>query len=414
MKAITLLLDGVGDRSYEDLGGLTPLQYAHTPNLDKLAKESQCGLMTPYKLGTSLGTDLAHFLLFNYNMDTYPGRAVIDAIGENHKLDGAELILRASFAEVIKDEGYLLKSRFTHELKGEEAVSLCDLLSFDFQGYTFKVHHSYDSHCLVMVSGPGLSSQISDSDPFYTDQYVMAVEAFETECDRAIFTADLMNKYLRKAHELLRDHPINNLRKEKGQEVANMLLSKWAGMHKPIESFYVRNGMTGLLLGKSNLLQGLSSLIDLPYEGYDSLEEGVKRALEAKSEYVHLHTKDPDTASHQKDPLKKVQAIEAIDKVLEPLLAFDGLLIVTADHSTPCAGQMIHSGESVPFMARGQYIRRDSVDRYDEVACSRGSVSLTAGDFMHYIQNATDRGTLYHLRAGKKWQNYRVRDVNKL
>lgn len=414
MKAITLLLDGLGDRSYDLLGGLTPLQYANTPNLDRLSKESQCGLMTPYKLGLSLGTDLAHFLLFGYDIGTYPGRAIVDAIGENHQLAGDQLVLRASFGAVIEDEGYFIKSRFTHELSDEEAVSLCNLLSFDLEGYTFKVHHSYDSHCLIIVSGQGLSSQISDTDPFYIDQYVMAVEAFETQCDRAIFTADLLNRYLRKAHGLLSRHPINKNRATKGKEVANILLSKWAGMYKPIEPFYKTNGMTGLLLGKSSLLKGLSSLIRLPYETYDSLEDGIRKALEAKADYVHLHTKDPDTAAHQKDPLKKVQAIETIDKVLAPLLGFEGLLIVTADHATPCGGQMIHSGETVPFMARGQYIRRDFVDKYDEVSCSRGSVFLTAGDFMPYIQNATDRGSLYHLRAGKKWRNYSLQHVNKL
>lgn len=113
MKTITLLLDGVGDRSYEVLGGKTPLQYANTPNLDKLAVTSQCGLMMPHKLGCSLGTDLAHFLLFGYEMKEYPGRAVIDAIGEKHNLDKDTLVLRTSFATVEKKDGYYLKNRFT-------------------------------------------------------------------------------------------------------------------------------------------------------------------------------------------------------------------------------------------------------------------------------------------------------------
>jgi len=414
MKTITLLLDGVGDRSYKELEYKTPLQFAHTPNLDKIAEKSQCGLMTPYKLGCSLGTDLAHFLLFGYDMSEYPGRAVIDAVGENHSLDPSTLVLRASFADVEHNDGYYLKSRFTDGLTDEEAHVLSDLLSFEMDGYTFEVKHSYDSHALIFVSGPNLSSAISDADPFYVDQYVMMIEAFETVNKDAIQTAKLLNAYLKKAHKKLANHPINKGKLANEQEQANMLLCKWAGMHKPIEDFYVRNGMTGCLIGKSNLLEGLTKTIGLKYKAYNTFDDGIQEALQSDCEYIHLHTKDPDTASHKKDPFKKVAVLEKIDESLTPLMDFEGLLIVTADHSTPCAGQMIHSGETVPFMAKGQYTRIDNVKVFNEIDCAQGSVCLTAGDFMHYIQNATDRGTLYHLRAGAKWRNYRVRQVNKL
>ncbi len=414
MKTITVLLDGAGDRSYRELNYQTPLQYAKTPTLDKLASRSQCGLMTPYQLGCSLGTDLAHFLLFGYDMSEYPGRGIIDALGEGHELDGASLVLRASFADVDKGDGYYLNSRFTKDLSDDEVTTLCDILSIEMEGYKFSVHHSYDSHALIFVKGPKLSCQISDSDPFYNNQYVMCVEPFETEAEEAMSTAKLINRYLKKAHALLDQHPINIRRKVSGLEQGNMLLSKWAGMSKSIEPFGLRTGMTGLLLGQSTLLEGLTKTIGLGYEAYDTFGEGIQQALRSDAEYIHLHTKAPDSASHKKDPFRKVAALESIDAQLVPLLNFDGLLIVTADHATPCAGEMIHSGETVPFMASGTYIRRDDVMAFDEVSCSKGSVALTGRDFMHYIQNATDRGTLYHLRAGGKWRNYRVRTVNKL
>jgi 2,3-bisphosphoglycerate-independent phosphoglycerate mutase len=414
LKTITLLLDGAGDRSYEELDWQTPLQYANTPNLDQLAKDSQCGLMTPYKLGCALGTDLAHLLLFGYAMDEYPGRAIIDAIGESLLLDENTLVLRASFADVTYDTGYFLNSRFTKDLSDQEIEALCQSLRAEIDGYQFEVIHSYDSHCFILVKGEGLSAQISDSDPFYTKQYVMAVEAFETQDQAAYFTADLVNQYLKKTYAILHDHPVNQRRRSLGMEVGNIILSKWAGMPKEVEPFYTRNGMTGLLIGQSKLLAGIAEYIDLEYRTYETFERGIEVALNTEAEYVHLHTKRPDTASHQKDPMAKVAVFEDIDKMLGPLMAFEGLLIVTADHSTPCSGQAIHSGETVPFMARGQYIRRDPVDQFNEIACARGSLDLRAKDLMHYIQNATDRGALYHLRAGRKWRNYKVRNLKRL
>ncbi|MBN2898469.1 MAG: 2,3-bisphosphoglycerate-independent phosphoglycerate mutase [Clostridia bacterium] len=414
MKTITVLLDGAGDRSYEVLGWQTPLQYARTPNLDRLAGESQCGLMTPYKLGCSLGTDLAHLLLFGYDMAEYPGRAVIDGLGEALTMSADCLILRASLADVKKSEGYFLNSRFSKDLSDEEIRVLCGNLKMKIGAYDFEFIHSYDSHGFIVVKGEGLSSAISDSDPFYNGQYVMAVEAFETDSERAHATAELVNAYLRKTYDVLNDHPINVRRKAAGKELGNMVLSKWAGMTRSVEDFYHRTGMKGLLIGQSKLLSGIAEYIDMAYHKYSDFESGVEEALCTDADYVHLHTKDPDTASHHKDPLEKVAALEAIDKMLTPLMDFEGLLIVTADHSTPCSGHMIHSGETVPFMARGTFIRRDDVSEFNEIACAKGSVTLSAGEFMYYIQNATDCGALYHLRAGRSWHNYRIREVHKL
>jgi 2,3-bisphosphoglycerate-independent phosphoglycerate mutase len=110
MKVITLLLDGVGDRTYEVLDHQTPLQYAKTPNLDQLAKKAQCGLMVPLSIGVSLSTDLAHFIMFNYSLNEYPTRTIIDAYGEDINFTEQDLLLRASFAKVAKkDDGYLIK-----------------------------------------------------------------------------------------------------------------------------------------------------------------------------------------------------------------------------------------------------------------------------------------------------------------
>lgn len=414
MKAITLLLDGLGDRSYEALNWKTPLQYANTPNLDKIASQSQCGLMIPKQLGCALGTDLAHLLLFGYDLNDYPGRGMIDAIGEDLTLSDDTLVLRASFADVTKGDGYFLNSRFTQALSNEEVMTLCQALTIKIDGYSFQVLHSHDSHCFILINGEGLSDRISDSDPFYTNQYVMTVEAFESTDEKDAFTAKLVNSYLKKTYDILQEHPINKARQEKGLEVANMLLCKWAGKRKSVSPFNEQNGMSGLLLGQSKLLEGLSKYLSLEYKSYTTFEEAISYALATDSDYVHLHTKAPDTASHKKDPFEKVAAIESIDALIAPLMTFDGLLLVTADHSTPCSGEAIHSGESVPFMAKGLYIRRDDVSRFDEIACSQGSVMLSAKEFMYYIQNATDRGALYHLRAGKKWRNYKVRTVNRL
>jgi len=405
MKVITLLLDGVGDRTYEVLDHQTPLQYAKTPNLDRLARKAQCGLMTPLSIGASLGTDLAHFILFNYSLEEYPTRTIIDAYGEEINFDKRDLLLRASFAKVDKkDDGYYIKERFIEKQNQKEISELMNIFNRKKDGYTFKVIHSYDSHCFLKISGNDLSAAVSDSDPFYSNQYVMKVEPFESETIESQQTADLINNYLKENYDLL----------SKRNQTSNFLLTKWAGKDGKVEPFKSKTGMSGLMLGKSKLLEGIAKLTNMKYEGYDTFTEAIGKALAAKEDYVHLHTKKTDTASHSKNVHEKVKVIEAIDQSLKPLLSFKGLLIVTADHSTPCAGEMIHSGESVPFMAIGGYIRRDAVEKFNEIDCSLGSVQIRGNEFIDYINNARDEGKLYHLRAGKKHSNFIRRDINKL
>lgn len=39
MKYVVVLCDGMADEPLEELGGMTPLEKAHTPNLDRMAAD---------------------------------------------------------------------------------------------------------------------------------------------------------------------------------------------------------------------------------------------------------------------------------------------------------------------------------------------------------------------------------------
>ena len=76
----------------------------------------------------------------------------------------------------------------------------------------------------------------------------------------------------------------------------------------------------------------------------------------------------------------------------------DVLVVVTADHSTPSAGPLIHSGEMVPVIFCGKGVRRDEVRAYNEVAAIRGALGQVRGrELMLMILNALDRAKLQVL-----------------
>ena len=407
MKCITLLLDGGSDRTYECLNNQTPLQYSHTPNLDALAKKSQCGLMTVLREGLALGTDLAHFILFGYEISQYPSRSIVDALGEKIAIDKEAIYLRCSIANVTYTNHYRINSRFVDDFNSDQAKAIKSVLDYQDDCYTYRWLYSYDAHGFLEIKGNSLSKDISDSDPFYVGTEVLAIEPYETDSKESLLLSKHLNAYLKRAYTLLQNHEINIHRQKKGLSTANFLLTKWAGQYDHVPSFKALNGLRGLVLGQSRLLEGLSEYTQMTYQTYSSFEEAVDLSLSSDFDYVHLHTKKPDEAAHKKDPFLKVKALETIDKALRPLLDFDGLLIVTSDHSTPCNSESIHSGESVAFMAKGHYIRQDDVDKFNEIDCGKGSLSLKGSSFMDYVLNALDQTKMFHLRQGKSYKKYR-------
>ena len=420
IKTMLLLLDGVGDRGQPTLGGQTPLQAAHCPNLDRIAKAGETGLMVPLRPGIPLGTDQAHYLMFGYEPEEYPGRAVIDAIGENLKLSAEDIILRTSWATVNREDGnpfqrvFVIKERFTPGIGLREAQELAQALPKDFEGVRAEWFFSHDSHGFLILRDciRRFDPRVSDTDPFYEGQHVMACSPFETASEKAGALASWLNRYLLAVHGHLSIHPLNVKRQAAGELPGNFLLTKWAGHLALPEAFHLRNGMRGAVVGASKLLKGVAASLQMDYFECEDYEAAIQLGHQLDHDYVHIHTKAPDTAAHTKRPQEKVRVLEALDQAFAGIEIRDGYLyIVTGDHSTASSGTLIHSGESVPVVFLGDMTRQDLGDAFNEVACGRGTHRITSRDLMPIILNLTDRAKLYHLRAGEKRRLYRAMHV---
>ncbi len=129
-------------------------------------------------------------------------------------------------------------------------------------------------------------------------------------------------------------------------------------------------------------------------------------------DFVHVHTKAPDSAAHTKNPYLKRAVIESLDRglgsVLNTLLDDpELLLVITSDHSTPSSGPLIHSGEPVPITVVGTGVRRDGIERFDEINCAGGALGFVTGaDFMPLVLNFLDRTKLRGLMDTPEDQPY--------
>ena len=79
----------MADEPIEALGGKTPMQYADTPYMDKLAEMGVTGRMKTVADGFHPGREVANMAVLGYDLPTvYEGRGVLEAasIGNGHAL----------------------------------------------------------------------------------------------------------------------------------------------------------------------------------------------------------------------------------------------------------------------------------------------------------------------------------------
>ena len=71
MKYIVILCDGMADDLLEELDGRTPLEAAHTPNMDRLAKTAEIGMARTVPEGMAPGSDTANLSVIGYDPRKY-------------------------------------------------------------------------------------------------------------------------------------------------------------------------------------------------------------------------------------------------------------------------------------------------------------------------------------------------------
>jgi 2,3-bisphosphoglycerate-independent phosphoglycerate mutase len=240
------------------------------------------------------------------------------------------------------------------------------------------------------------------------------------ESEKSERTARAMNDYLSYCHRVLSNHQINRLRCNKNLAPANFLATQRCGRRIVQEPFRQRWGLEGLLIASGSVYMGLAHELGLGsfrakdggHPGKD-LKGRIHMALDDMShDFIHVHTKAPDEAAHTGNPEKKKAAIASLDDGLDELVreveTRDDLLVaVTADHSTPSMSSLIHSGEPVPVTLIGPTVRRDNVDRFDEVGAAAGCLGLLRGpELMLMLLNYADRAALLGHRLGQTERPY--------
>jgi len=416
MKIILLILDGLGDRSYPELDHQTPLQAARTPNMDRLATIGANGVFHAASPGVALPSEIAHFLLFGYDISEFPGRGLLEAVGAAVPFDDKAILSLAHLAKVRfeKNSALLVQGRDDVEGSAQELAKYYrQIESYEAAGISCKLHQIQRNDAILVVSGD-VSPDVSDSDPVLLNYPIALIQPLGTaaEFHKAGQTADFLNNYLFYCHDRLsRKHP---------KAPVNCLVTQRFGQRRVLPSFKEKWGLKAQMHASGDVYKGMAEELGMAFVKYKDTESPGKDLTERISDaisdgtydFIHVHTKTPDAASHKGDPWLKKQVIESLDAAMTELVdalnsRSDILLVLTADHSTPCRSRMVHSGETVPLTIAGGSVRRDRVNQFDEVSAVAGSLGQIRGrELMQMVLNSADRSLLAGLCLGSRQTAY--------
>jgi 2,3-bisphosphoglycerate-independent phosphoglycerate mutase len=361
-KIVLLIIDGLGGLPHPETGK-TELESARKPNLNRIARDSLCGLIDPVSPGITPGSAPGHLAIFGYDPVKYNiGRGVMEALGIDFKLKPDDIAARGNFCTV--DAKGIITHRRAGRIPTDKNTLLCRLLNkIAIDGAEISVLPVKEHRFVLILRGEDLSPELADSDP---QQLGLAPKKIEALSPQAQKTARIANEFVSQAGSLLH-----------GEPSANMVLLRGFSCRPDIPSLSEIYKLKPAAIATYPMYRGLARLVGMKVlSGGENITEQINnlRHYYADYDFFFVHFKNTDTKGEDGDFPAKVQAIEELDNALPALLSLDPeVLIITGDHSTP-APLAMHSWHPVPFMLKSKWCRPDNVAEFSERACLAGGM----------------------------------------
>jgi 2,3-bisphosphoglycerate-independent phosphoglycerate mutase len=393
MKYIIILGDGMADQPIAELNGQTPLQYAHTPCMDELARLGSTGRLQTIPPGFQPGSEVANLSVLGYNLPAvYEGRGVLEAASMGVELLPGQLAMRCN---LICTEGERLKNHSAGHISSEEANELISFLNQMLGSEQIQFHAGVSYRHLLVVRGG--DKRLNCTPPHDIPMHPFRPALVRATAPEANDTAALLNRLILQSQELLPHHPVNQKRIAAGKDPANSIWPWSPGSRPAMQTLHALYGIgRSAVISAVDLIRGIgvyAGMDIIRVEGatglYDTNYEGkAQAALNALAthDFVYLHVEASDEAGHEGDVALKIRTIEYLDKrIVAPV--FETIrqwrepvtIGILPDHPTPCVLRT-HTTEPVPFLIYTPGQVPDDVGRYDEFSVLNGTYGLLYGD----------------------------------
>ncbi len=412
MKYAIVLPDGAADEPVEQLGGRTPLEAAKTPNIDWVSVNGRQGRVVTVPQGFAPASDVATLSLFGYDPRVdYPGRAPFEAVARGITVRSDQLVFRCNLVTIV--DGCMEDFTAGHISQAEAAQLIADLneqvaqptpcgtgsqpakRKGESRSCRFTVGMSYRN--LMVASG------VDEVKVVCTPPHDIPGQPVADHLPRGA-GADWVREIMEQAHALLREHEVNMVRSDLGENAATHIWLWGHGRPRKLEPFVSRFGVKGALIGAVDLVRGIAKSVGMELldvvgaTGYLDTDYAAKgaAAVEAVESFdlTIVHIEAPDEAGHLGDADAKVEAIERIDEhivgpVLEKLRTCEKWKILIApDHPTPVASK-VHSAVPPPFCLAGHTVHPVLSRPFSETSAAKSDLQIDPGhELMEFFLRA--------------------------
>ncbi|HUQ70931.1 MAG TPA: cofactor-independent phosphoglycerate mutase [Planctomycetaceae bacterium] len=390
MKFALVIPDGCADEPQPSLGGKTPLQAAHVPHMDDIARRGIVGRADHVPASMPSGSDVGTMSLFGYDpLQFHTGRAPIEAAAQGIELGPDDWAIRCNLV-TVRDE--VMKSFTAGQIPNDVGKALIEALQREACG---DVHWKYYTgvsyrNLLIYRARDGQAAPFSpatNSTPPHdiTDQPIAPHLPSGPGADGLRSLMDASRAMFAKCEP-------NTAR---GAQAATQTWLWGLGKRPAFEAFQIRFGYRGAVITAVDLLRGMGRLIGFDVvevpgaTGYLDTDYAAKgryaiETLKAGMDFVVVHVEATDEASHEGHANEKVKALEQIDRhIVGPVHEYlrsqgEYRILVCPDHPTFLRTKT-HSHGYVPFTMCGTGIAADAIATYDEIAAQGTAVTLDRG-----------------------------------
>ncbi len=376
MKYIVVLGDGMADEPIEALGGLTPLEYAKTPNMDFMASCGEMGMTQNVPFGMHPGSEVANLAVMGYDpLTDFTGRSPLEALSVGVEMEDTDIIFRANVVTLSEDEPFPAKTIIDHsasEIDTADTDVLMDAIREVFSSDTIQFYTGTSYRNICVWKG----GHVVDLEPPH-DHLMQVIGPYLPK-------EPILRAMMEKSYDILDNHPLNIERAKKGLNKANSLWFWGAGTKPSLRNFEAKTGLKGAMISAVDLLKGIAvgaglTVKEVPgatgslhtnYEG--KANAAIEALLTEGCDFAYIHLEGPDEMAHQGLTQEKVLSIEYLDsRIIAPVrkaleeAGEDYRMLILPDHPN-LLRLRTHTADPVPYVLFDSTRQMRKIARYSE------------------------------------------------
>ncbi len=363
MKYIVILGDGMADYPVEAFDGKTILEVADKPIIDYMAKHGELGMCKTVQDGMKPGSDVANLSVMGYDTTKcYTGRSPLEAASIGVEMLDDDVTFRTNLVTLSDEENYEDKTMVDYssgEITTEESTQLIEALAKELNTDDIKFYPGISYRHLCVWNGGSMNVELIPPH----DISDRVVGGYMPKGDGAEKFIEMMKK----SEKILKEHPVNKARVEKGLNPATSIWVWGEGTKPSVDNFYEKYGKKGAVISAVDLIKGIAKcagMESIDVEGatgncetnWDGKAQAALDALLRGNDFVYVHMEAPDEMGHQGKADKKKLAVEIIDNKVVRFLKdelekrdMDYKMLIMPDHPTPISLKT-HVSDPVPYI----------------------------------------------------------------